>query len=139
MQSLNSISDEWFGEWTFVINFFNHFFVSIYTPIDNTSCLSFFSHRTGSRIKSFQVTENDISAIIKTLDPSKAHGCDNISIKMINICGQSFILPLKIIFEHSLKKGKFPKILKKANVVPVQNVGKKLSPYYFTSYLWKNV
>ena len=42
---------------------------------------------------------------IKTLDPNKAHGCDNISIK--------------IIFEHSLKKGKFPEIWKKANVVPV--------------------
>ena len=27
------------------------------------------------------VTENDILAIIKTLDPNKAHGCDNISIK----------------------------------------------------------
>ena len=47
---------------------------------------------------------------MKTLDPNKAHGCDNISIKMIKICSQSLILPLKIIFEHSLKKGKFPKI-----------------------------
>ena len=36
---------------------------------------------------------------------------------MIKICSQSLILPLKIIFEHSLKKGKFPEIWKKANVV----------------------
>ena len=50
----------------------------------------------------FQVTENDILAIIKTLDPNKAHDCDNVSIKMITICSQSLILPLKIIFEHSL-------------------------------------
>ena len=78
-----------------------------------------FSYRTGSKIKSFHVTENDILAIIKTLDPNKAHGCDNISIKMIKICSQSLILPLKIIFEHSLKKHKFPEIWKKANVVPV--------------------
>ena len=81
------------------------------TPIDNTSRLPSFSYRTGSRIKSFQVTENDILA---TLDPNKAHGCDNISIKMIKICSQSLILPLKIIFEHSLKKGNFPKIWKKS-------------------------
>ena len=33
------------------------------------------------RIKSLHVTENDILAILKT-DPSKAHGCDNTSIKM---------------------------------------------------------
>ena len=107
-------------------NIFNNFFASICTPIDNTSCLPSFSYRTGSRIKSFQVTENDILAIIKSLDPNKAHGCDNISIKMIKICSQSLILPLKIIFEHSLKKGKFPKIWKKANVVPVHKKEHKM-------------
>ena len=97
-------------------NIFNNFFASICTPIDNTSCLPSFSFRTGSRIKFFHVTENDISAIIKTLDPNKAQGCNNISIKMIKICSQSLTLPLKIIFEHSIKKGKFPEIWKKANV-----------------------
>ena len=51
-------------------NIFNNFFVSICTPIDNTNHLPSFSYRTGSRIKSFQVTENDILAIIKTLDPN---------------------------------------------------------------------
>ena len=101
------------------VNIFSNFFASTCTPIDNTSCLPSFSYRAGSRIKSFHVTENDILAIIKTLDPNKAHGCDNISIKMIKICSEPLILPLKIIFEHSLKKGKFPEIWKKANVVPV--------------------
>ena len=91
-------------------NIFNNFFASIYTPIDNTSCLPSFSYRTGSRIKSFQVTENDLLALIKTLDSNKAYCCDNISIKMIKICCQSLILPLKIIFKHSFKKGKIPEI-----------------------------
>ena len=100
-------------------NIFNNFFASICTPIDNTSCLPSFSYRTGSRIKSFHVTENDILATIKTLDPNKAYGCDNISIKMIKICSQSLTLPLKIILEHSLKKGGFPEIWKKTNVVSV--------------------
>ena len=66
----------------------------------------------------FMLLKNGILVIIKTLDGSKAHGCDNISIKMTKICSQSLILPLKIIFKHSLKKGKFPDIWKKANVVP---------------------
>ena len=86
-------------------NIFNNFFASICTLIDNTSCLPSFSYRTGSRIKSFHVT-----AIIIALDPNKAHGCDNISIKMIKNCSQSLTLPLKIIFEHSIKRGKFPEI-----------------------------
>ena len=99
-------------------NIFNNFSASICTPIDNTSCLPSFSYRTGSRIKSFHVTENDILAIIKISDPNKAHGCDNLSIKTIKICSQSLTLPLKIIFEHSLKKSKFPEIWKKANAAP---------------------
>ena len=107
-------------------NIFNNFFASICTLIDNTRCLPSFSYRTGSRIKSFQVTENEILAIIKALDPNKAHGFDNISIKMIKICSQSLILPLKIIFEHSLKKGKFRKIWKKANVVLVHKKEDKM-------------
>ena len=60
-------------------------------------------------MQSFHVTENDILAIIKTLDPNKAHGCDNISTKMIKVCSQSLTLPLEIIFEHSMKKGNFQK------------------------------
>ena len=45
---------------------------------------------------------------------------------MIKICSQSLILPLKIIFEHSLKKGKFLEKLKKANVVPVHKKEDKM-------------
>ena len=67
---------------------------------------------------SFNVTENYVLATIKTLDPNKFQGGNNISIKLINICSQSLILPLKIIFEQSLK-GKFQKKWKKANIVLV--------------------
>ena len=83
---------------------FSIIFLLLYarTPIDNASCLPSFSYRAGSRIKSFHVTENDILAITITSDPNKAYGCDNIAIKMIKICSQSLILPLKIIFEQSL-------------------------------------
>ena len=55
-------------------NIFNNFFASIYRPIYNTSCLPSFSYRKGSRIKPFHVTENDILAVIKPLDPYGAHG-----------------------------------------------------------------
>ena len=123
----------WFQTFAKKQNIFKNFFALICIPIDNTSCLPSFSYRTESRIKSFQIAENDLLAIIKTLDPNKAHGCNNISIKMIKICSLSLILPLKIIFKHCLKKGKFPKLRKKVNVVPVhkkrQNVGKKLPSY----------
>ena len=37
---------------------------------------------------------------------------------MIKICKESVTIPLKIIFEESLKKGIFPDIWKKGNIVP---------------------
>ena len=83
-------------------NILNNFFASICRPIENASCLSSFSYRTGSRIKPSDDTENNILAIIKTLDLDKVHGCGNTSIKMIKICSQSLTLPLKTIFEYSL-------------------------------------
>ena len=107
-------------------NIFNNFSAFICTPTDNTSCL----FRTWSRVKSFHVTENYLLTIIKTLHSNKAHGCDNISIKMINICSQSLILPLKSIFEHSLKKDKFPEIREKATVVRVHKKKKMLVKRY---------
>ena len=60
-----------------------------------------FLYRTNARITSFHVTKEDILVILKTYDSSKAYGRDNISIKMIKICGESITVSLKIIFEQS--------------------------------------
>ena len=54
--------------------------------------------------------------MIKTLDSSKAHGWGNISIKTIKICDKSITVPLKIIFEQSLKEKIFPEVWQKANI-----------------------
>ena len=56
-------------------------------------------HRTNARITSFHFVEEEISLIINNLVPAKAHGCDNILIKMIKICSESLTIPLRIIFE----------------------------------------
>ena len=100
-------------------NLFNNFLVSICTPIKNDSVLPHLLHKTNTRINSFRVTNKDILSIIKSLDSSKSHEYDNISMKMIKIYSESVTVPLKIIFEESLKKGIFLKIWKKAHVVPI--------------------
>ena len=58
-------------------------------------------------------------SILKSLDLTKAHGCDNLSVKMFQICNEVITIPLKPIFDQSLQKRKFPEIWKVANVVPV--------------------
>ena len=44
---------------------------------------------------------------------------------MIKICSESLTIPLKIKFEQSPNKGKFPEIFKKANVVLVHKKDNK--------------
>ena len=58
-------------------------------------------------------------SIIRSLNSNKAHGWDDISIRMVKMCDESIAYPLKIIFETALKFGIYPDKWKKANVVPV--------------------
>ena len=44
---------------------------------------------------------------------------------MIQICGESIALPLKLLFETALKEKKFPDIWKLANAVPVHKKEEK--------------
>ena len=64
--------------------------------------------------------------VIQKLDPNKAHGQDNISIRMIKICGKSICIPLRKIFEECLRTGTFPLEWKKGNVVPIFKKGNSL-------------
>ena len=66
--------------------------------------------KTNTRISSFRVSNKDMLSIIKSLDSSKSQRYDKISIKMIKIYTESFTIPLKIIFEESLKKQIFLEI-----------------------------
>ena len=52
--------------------------------------------------------------MIKSLDLIKDHGCENLSVKVIKIYNELITAPLKIIFEQSLKEGKFPGNSKKS-------------------------
>ena len=93
-------------------NIFNNYFASICTPIKNASVLPSYSYKTNTRMDSFKVTESDILSIIKSLDSTKAHGCDNLSVRMIKMCSESITLPLKIIL--IAKKGKISRNMEKS-------------------------
>ena len=74
--------------------------------------------RTNNRLSTISFTKDDIAKIIKNFNPNKADDFDMMSIRMINICGESILKPLEFIFKLSLENGKFPIEWKKANVVP---------------------
>ena len=116
-----------------------NFFVLICTPIKNANTVPYFFFRTSSKINSFYATEKGLLLIIKSLDPTKAHGCDNLSVRMIKTCNESITTPLRNFFKESLRNGVFPEICKRANVVPVHKKEEKSLvkslPYQFISNL----
>ena len=81
-------------------NLFNKFFASQCTPLENHGSLPPFCLKTD---KSLKISETDIFAIIKNLDLNKSHGWDNLSIRMIKLCGKSITYLFKLIIEASLQ------------------------------------
>ena len=50
--------------------------------------------------------------MIRSLNPNKAHGWDEISVRLIKLSDDALVLPLKIIFTNCLRCGLFPEIWK---------------------------
>ena len=65
------------------------------------------------------MSTDQIIKIINKINPNKAHGFDNISVKMIKLCPKLLASPLKLIFEKFIQEGSFPNSWKKANFQPV--------------------
>ena len=56
--------------------------------------LPYINVHTNTHLNLLIITEKDVPAITKSLDPKKSHGWDNISIKMIKICEESLTMIL---------------------------------------------
>ena len=89
----------------FITNFkvkaelFNSFFASQCSLIKNDSKLpSYLNYNTDNRLSTVNFSIDDIAKIIQNLDPNKAHGHDKISIRMLQLCGNSICKPLELIF-----------------------------------------
>ena len=100
-------------------NIFNIYFANQCSILNNSSVIPEIIYKTNKRAKDITFLYSDLSEIIKKLNPNKAHGHANISIKMIQICGDSIIPPLLLIFNSAIKSGHFPDAWKKGNNIPV--------------------
>ena len=104
---------------------FNIYFANQCTPVVNDSSLPPFNYRTNSRILDIDISRSMISDLIAALNPNKSHGCDDISINMIQISCNQIISPLKIIFETCINTGVYPNLWKMSNICPVHKKGSK--------------
>ena len=110
---------------SFVTNFadkaeiFNTFFAKQCALINTPSILPPFSYVTHHRLNTVDFIPEKLASIIKSLNPNKTHGWDEISVRMIQISGDALIPPLIIIFNNIITTGIYPTSWKKANIVPI--------------------
>ena len=105
---------------------FNSYFATQCSLISNSRKLpSHIKYLTDNRLSFLNFSHDKIAKVIQNLDPNKAHGHDNISIRMVKVCGPSIYKPLEIIFNQCLETGVFPSEWKKGNIVPIHKKGDK--------------
>ena len=104
---------------------FNDYFILQCTTIDTGSEIPRDTPETTTLISDFVISDEKILNIIRSLYPNKAHGWDEISVRMIKLSDSALVLPLKTIFTNCLRRGLFPEIWKYANVVPVHKKNEK--------------
>ena len=84
-------------------NHFNAFFTSQCTPVSNDSALPSTNNSVSNvSLLSIQFKDKDILKVIRSLNYNRAHGYDDISIRLLEICDSSIVKPLSIIFKNCL-------------------------------------
>ena len=107
-------------------NIFNKFFAEHCTPFTNDSVVPVNQiFLTQSRLNYINFNEDEILKITRALNIHKAHGHDDISIRMIKICDKSLLKPLILLFANSTKLSCYPGNWKRSNIVPVHKKNDK--------------
>ena len=104
---------------------FNDFSSEQCKPIVNSSVLPNFAFLTVKRIDELIISNDEISSLIRNINPNKATGSDGVSGQMLLICDDSVTLPLKVIFSNILLSSTYPDIWKLTNVIPIFKKGDK--------------
>ena len=110
---------------TYVTNFqqkakiFNEYFADQCKIHDNGSVLPEFISRKNASLSHINITTVQIVDIIQKYSRNKAHGCDEISVAMLQLCATEVASPLSLIFQKCVTTGKFPDSWKYANVQPI--------------------
>ena len=101
-------------------NIFNKYFASQCTTVSNNSALpSTLNYLIDDKLSSFSISSEVIFQLIKNLDPNKAHGHDEISVKILKLCAPSICKPFTLLFENCLISGESPNVWEKSNTVRV--------------------
>ena len=113
---------------------FNDFFVNIgpklaeVIPDGSHNHTKYLSVENEKSLVWSPVTSSEISNYFQALDSRKAHGFDNLPIRLLKDSAHLISEPLSYIFNLSLKNGIFPDLLKTAKVTPIYKKGPREDP-----------
>ena len=79
---------------------------------DNGSVLPDFISRADQSLSLFHVNTDKIVDIIQKYSTKQAHGCDEISVAMLQLCVTEVALPLSLIFQKCVSTVTFPDLWK---------------------------
>ena len=105
-------------------NVLNNYFCSI-SSTANTIDPPKLPRRTPFSLDVDDINDDDVKDILKSLQIGKASGGDFISHQMLKNTADTVYLPLKYIFNHSLRISKYPSCWKIANVLSLFKKGDK--------------
>ena len=74
-----------------------------------------------------------VRTILRDVTANKACGPDGISARVVHECAEELAVPLAVMFNSSLSQGTFPKLWKRANVVPIHKKGSVKDPQNYRS------
>ena len=93
--------------------------------VDDSILPSTIMYRRENRLSTISFTDEDVLMIIKSLTINKSHGHDDISIRLLQICGAEVVKPLSLIFKNCIQYRIFPNLWKKSNIVPIHKKSDK--------------
>ena len=117
-------------------NEFVKYFSQQCKPLINNSTLPNLYHLTDERLNHIPLTNDDILSQIRSLNINKSSGSDEISARMLMLCDDSIVVPLKLIFTNILSTGVYLEMWKLANVISIHKKCAKQLSDFITNYLW---
>ena len=91
----------------------NNYFTSISTIPDSNDDLPDFNRRTEHEITDFEITQENIKDIMKSLKINKASGIDSISHHILKNTVNTISIPLLLLFNKCIEYSQFPNVWKK--------------------------
>ena len=109
----------------------NQAFSSVFTNEDITNIPNppnMYDGNDDDRLEILNITEEEISKYLKSIDANKSTGADMISPRLLKACQMELLLPLKLLFNKSIETRQVPSLWKTANVTPIFKKGCRSIP-----------